>query len=1204
MTPDPAYATGSGRALAVSAETVQAHMVRSFRPLLTHYLFCQIADVEKFRVCLRRWLGPKKQQDNGEDKEKIEQDGKRRLHASADISKLQSGYPILDLLAAPGFLPSAGILTEKDARSLERGQLIKVRSGGEEPAGPPAVLLPMTLAFTWTGLDRLEIDKVTLATFPEPFRQGMAARAELLGDVGHSAPENWQGWLGSRNIHVLLGLFLPASPATLQRFLAEQQVLDPNPRQRGNGQGELFDLFLNSADLCEAFLEGEATLRGQIALTRLKQFAEATGLVTRHIDCGFRTYRWFNGRPYPVEHFGFRDGISQPFLTLSEPDELRPSPSGGGHPRAGGTWDVVMPGEIFLGCQDEDNLTAIQPINTALREHGTYMVFRKLAQDVIGFHNLLKKNRALKEDQDRLAAQMMGRWPNGAPLVRHPHSPHAYGPDSASLINDFRYHDEDPHGRKCPLEAHIRRTNPRDTQLRDLARRHRILRQSIPYGGRLVEDPDKWDGRERGLLFICYNAQIDSQFELIQSHWINRGDMFGQAGLGRCPIVGSDTGKAESAFHVPDNPAPVNLPELVTNRGGDYFFVPSIKALDMLADGDRFQHERTPGFPQKMEDCPAGFTEADADRLRQELINLIAALMSGQIGLPTPIPKPHLEANQGPTDAPGDTVEFPSLKDLIDLLKKAEIDPRILVDQPDLEANPGLAETPQLLSEDRIKLLALMTVLGWPFPVIRIRLPYIEYTGRVPQTQHVAFVGQYADVVKVLSEETNFGVGHHKKTLDDLTRGSNFLMGMDDIDDRAERGARLRLLHDAIGQLSGQPPGPNSHPSQWFKAELYGFLRPLVRRTMTRVLPAGKMDLVRDLGLIVPVAVAERLLGVPGPHRISPTAIAAMFARLEFTDVPADWLKRLPQSMEHEKPIITIMAWAQAIFREVFVNIIRARELTDHGRRMTNELMAHIEDLMEREYRRPASTDGQYRKSNLLTALMEMRRDIVSAPAAPNPDDVRLLVDRSRLLLAELVVGGIYTVGKAFASVVDFMFDPKFVGSIHYGGAVYTKKTDDLSERLFWVLGRIAEMPDGPVKERTLDAFIGEALRFAFRSLLFRVCKNRTEVNGQWIEKGDLVAAIIPGANLDLRQFGDPFEFRLDRPLSEYLHFGAHPRSGPSAHYCLGAELAKAELREMLLAIAPLRNVRRAAGPRGALEELLRLPQSLVIRFDPVSEGK
>src|SRR5262249_15232409 len=151
---------------------------------------------------------------------------------------------------------------------------------------------------------------------------------------------------------------------------------------------------------------------------------------------------------------------------------------------------------------------------------GTYMVFRKLAQDVVGFHHYLQERARDEEHQQLLGAQMFGRWQNGASLVRHPRQPKWYSASERQLINDFRFHTEDPHGLKCPVGSHVRRVNPRDQQLRDVAKRHRILRQSVPYGGPLVERPQDWDGEERGLLFICYQARIDAQFEFIQREWI------------------------------------------------------------------------------------------------------------------------------------------------------------------------------------------------------------------------------------------------------------------------------------------------------------------------------------------------------------------------------------------------------------------------------------------------------------------------------------------------------------------------------------------------------------------------------------------------------------------------------------------------------------------------------------------------------------
>src|SRR5271154_6718782 len=65
----------------------------------------------------------------------------------------------------------------------------------------------VTAAFTWNGLRALGLDEDSLASFPEEFKQGMAARAETLGDTGANAPEHWVGGVGSPGLHAIVILF-------------------------------------------------------------------------------------------------------------------------------------------------------------------------------------------------------------------------------------------------------------------------------------------------------------------------------------------------------------------------------------------------------------------------------------------------------------------------------------------------------------------------------------------------------------------------------------------------------------------------------------------------------------------------------------------------------------------------------------------------------------------------------------------------------------------------------------------------------------------------------------------------------------------------------------------------------------------------------------------------------------------------------------
>jgi len=833
-----------------------------------------------------------------------------------------------------------------------------------------------------------------------------------------------------------------------------------------------------------------------------------SGLRILQLEVGYTPLREFQGERYRVEHFGFRDGVSQPFVDLG----LRPPPPGGGTPRRDGTWAPAAPGEIFLGHPDEDGLRAIQPANKELRTNGTYMVFRKLAQDVVGFQHFIQASAHDKAPEQLLAAQMFGRWQNGAPLVRHPRQPKWYGVRERHLINDFRFHTEDPHGVRCPVGSHVRRVNPRDQQLRDVAKRHRILRQSIPYGGELVERPEDWDGEERGLLFICYNARIDAQFEFIQREWINGGEIFGQVGLDKCPITGANNGALTDAFQIPGNPAPLtHIPRLVLTRGGDYFFVPSLDALNGLSEGKVFEPQFERGYVPPPNLCGGGYVTMGVD----------------------------------------DAVTLGSVN----------------INRPHLTPNPAVPETPSLFSEQRLALLG-QRILQSEARVVRVRFSERRDTLSPAQPTFAAFLGRYDDVSAVLHNESAFGVGHYREHVEEIAHGKPMLIGLPATD--PVRVQRLQILQAALKLLT-----ENGARNPY--AELERLAGDITRSIFARLLPAGRMDIVRDLALVVPVVIAKHFFGLPGPDRMSPTAIAAYFARLELTDVPPDWLARLDPLLDHEKPVATVQAWAQAAFREVFLNIVRARELTISAQRTTDEMLLHIDELMEQEYRRPSG------ERHLLAALVAVKRERADAPGD--------IDEHIRAILAELLVGGIYTVGKALANIIDLGLDPRRIEPRMTGIFV-----EDGSRRadLMTVLREICSTADEATRKRRLDAFIGECLRFRPVSpVLFRICTSDTEVGGQEVRRGDLVCTLVQAANMDLRKFEAPKDFRLDRPAGPYLHFG--PAGGP--HRCLGEHIAMAELRSMLAAIAELQELRRAAGPKGDLEELLRLPQSMVVRF-------
>lgn len=432
--------------------------------------------------------------------------------------------------------------------------------------------VPINFAFTFPGLKALQLNEATLASFPEAFKQGMAARAERLGDIGPSAPENWEGVLGLDCVH---GYFTGGYLVD-----GDEQAMSEDSRRRLRDDVSAFNDSTGSNGWGE-------TLRTILTLLCLP-----LGIEILHIELGEDPYEVDkNGRvirpPYRMEHFGFRDGISQPFVDMNLGDPL----PGGGTPGRNRTWAPVARGEIYLSERDEDGNKHELPIHPALREGSTFLVFRKLEQDVAAFRAYLARQRPNdRAAQDKLAAQFVGRWPNGTPLTVAPDVPRDLGGDPDGLLNDFRYAAEDPKGMRCPLGSHIRRSNPRDIGGTNDVRRHRILRRGMAYGGSLLPMDSPGDGRKRGLLFIAANSRLDLQFEVIQGDWLNKGEILGQAGLNRCPLTGANLGRTADSFLESGAVAPVTgLPHFVITRGGDYFFAPGVKAMRELAQGKKFE---------------------------------------------------------------------------------------------------------------------------------------------------------------------------------------------------------------------------------------------------------------------------------------------------------------------------------------------------------------------------------------------------------------------------------------------------------------------------------------------------------------------------------------------------------------------------------------------------------------------------------------
>jgi Dyp-type peroxidase family len=286
------------------------------------------------------------------------------------------------------------------------------------------------------------------------------------------------------------------------------------------------------------------------------------------------------------EHFGFKDGVSQPGVAGFHP--VNPDKPGEqqGHP---GT-EIIAAGEFVLGHPDESGVEDVPE----WAANGSFQVFRRLNQDVPGFWSqvLRRRDDLGPEDTlsaDALGAKLVGRWRSGTPLAHAPDRDNRSAQDQ-TRDNDFKF-DDDPEGIKTPRFAHIRKMYPRHND-RFGDRTRRIIRRGIPFGPPF--DPTAGRGHgvdaERGLLFNAFMASIERQFEFLQQTWANNAHFPGDAiGDGRVdgpdPVIGEAPEPVE--LNREDRPqAHLDFRRFVHTSGAVYAFAPSLSTLRRLAAGE------------------------------------------------------------------------------------------------------------------------------------------------------------------------------------------------------------------------------------------------------------------------------------------------------------------------------------------------------------------------------------------------------------------------------------------------------------------------------------------------------------------------------------------------------------------------------------------------------------------------------------------
>jgi len=391
------------------------------------------------------------------------------------------------------------------------------------------------IALSHTGLRALGLSYESAGSFPSEFREGMRARAASLGDSGESAPDCWDEPWRSADVHLLISC-----------YARDRRLLEAH---------------------CDRLLAGRPK---EVVELPPHQDAERIMVEDR-----------------PTEHFGFYDGLSNPAVEGMPGGE---NPKLVGNPDGKGGFVPVPAGEFILGYPGMGLEQRDLPIPGRLAVNGTFLVFRKLAQDVKSFRDYIDgQHEQLKQvfperNREFIAAKMVGRWRDGSPLTLCPEPPKESRP-----TNQFDYTD-DPEGALCPLGAHIRRANPRSSQglAGDLAKRRRMIRRGIPYG-RFVPQTECPDGDPRGMLFLAYMAGIESQFEFVQREWINYGNDFRQ-GNDKDPMVGDNNGFGRMVVPGDERAGRppflcTGLPRFVSVKGGGYFFVPGLTALRLIAAG-------------------------------------------------------------------------------------------------------------------------------------------------------------------------------------------------------------------------------------------------------------------------------------------------------------------------------------------------------------------------------------------------------------------------------------------------------------------------------------------------------------------------------------------------------------------------------------------------------------------------------------------
>ena len=376
-------------------------------------------------------------------------------------------------------------------------------------------------AISYSGLVALGVPEESLQSFPEAFRVGMAARADILLDRGENKPKNWDQPFGSGQVHIAITVFS----------------------------------------------DSEEKWRHTMALAR-QQYHGFSGVTVLHTQD-------FGAQPGDLNPLGFKDSIGQPAIEGSGIDSL----PGQGRPIKAGEFILGYPGEAgvpvatlqpdvlgrngtFVGLRKYQ--TRVATFNRFLRDNAQTEEERELlAAKLFGrWRSGAPLTLAPAKDDP-------GR---GKDQQRNNDFTYADDPDGKQAPLGCHMRRMNPRNTKLPVLT--------DVNIHRIIRRSTTY--GAPYDPNALSDRD--DEIPRGLFFLFLSARAMATLEFLQREWINNGNFAG-IGEERDPIVGlQEKGATFTIPRNPVRRRIHGIQTFNVLRGGEYMFMPSLSALKWLGD--------------------------------------------------------------------------------------------------------------------------------------------------------------------------------------------------------------------------------------------------------------------------------------------------------------------------------------------------------------------------------------------------------------------------------------------------------------------------------------------------------------------------------------------------------------------------------------------------------------------------------------------